>query len=276
MIRFPPRRILAAVDLTPASAPSWRAATELAARFDATLDAVYCEPPLGPEVEAYGAVARLDAVRGALARLRRRLGPGARLHVVRGEPAPVLARLARERRYDLLVMGTHRRRGLSRLLAPSVAGAVARDCGCPVLVVPRYRAIRRVLAPVNEADYARRGLLAAGLVARAFKARLSVLTVVTDPVFGASPARLLRERIAELPEAVRRDARPESKVAREGPVADILRSTKGHDLVVLAAHRKSLLGDWVLGTTVERVLRHSPVPVLSVPSDARRRSTIII
>ncbi len=75
---------------------------------------------------------------------------------------------------------------------------------------------------------------------------------------------------------MRRHASPVGLVARDGPVSDILRSTKGHDLVVLAAHRKSLMGDWVLGTTVERVLRYSPIPVLSIPSDARRRSTVII
>ena len=275
-MRFPPRRILAAVDLTPASAPAWRAAKELAARFGATLDAVYCQPPLGPEVDVYSPAASAAARAEVLARLRRRLGPGARAHVARGEAAAAVKRLVRDRGYDLVVMGTHRRRGLSRVLQGSVAGAVARDCRCPVLVVPRYRSLRRVLAPVNDADYARRGLLAAGLVARAFKARLSVQHVVTDPIFGPNPVKLLSRRIAELPAGVRRDVRPTSKVTYEAPVADILRATKGHDLVVLAAHRKSLLGDWVLGTTVERVLRHSPIPVLSVPSDARRGGQVII
>ncbi len=169
MIRFPPRRILAAVDLSPASAPAWRAARELAARFDAVLDAVYCELPLGPEVEAQGLTAGVSTPRGVLARLRRRLGPGARLHIARGEPSAVFVLQDDERRYDLLVMGTNRRQGLSRMLRPSVAGAAARVCACPVLVVPRHRAIRRVLAPINEADYARRGLLAAGLASRLSK-----------------------------------------------------------------------------------------------------------
>lgn len=45
---------------------------------------------------------------------------------------------------------------------------------------------------------------------------------------------------------------------------EILRAERSRDMVVLVAHRKSLLGDMVLGTTIERVLRHSRLPVLAL------------
>lgn len=272
MLRFPPRRILAAVDPSEASAHAWRAAARIAARFGASLDAVYCSvpPPLEP---AAGLVPEaLDAARRATEEfLRRRLDPGARLHVFEGDPALVLPRAARERHCDLLVVGTHRRRGVARVILGSTAEAVVRDSPCPVLVVPgAMRDIRRVLAPIHDADYARKALLAAGFVARAYKARLAVLHVVTDPVFGPNPRELLSERISELPETVRRDTRPEAEVRRADPVLEILRAERGRDLVVLAAHRKSLLGDWILGTTAERVIRHSRIPVLTIPVGSRR------
>jgi nucleotide-binding universal stress UspA family protein len=273
MLRFPPRRVLAAVDSSAVSLEAWKAAREIAGRFGASLEALYCDEPEAADVAAFAGVPAADARAraAAIAGLRRRLGPEARLHVVRGDPARSILRLARERRCDLVVMGTHRRRGAARLVFGSVAAAVARDCPCPVLVLPaKMRPIRRVLAPVHEEPYAKRGLLAAGLIARAYKARLSVLTVVTDPIFGANPERLIRKLIAGLPEEVRRDARPEGEVRRTDPVSDILRAERGRDLVVLAAHRKSLLGDLVLGTTVERVLRGSRVPVLAVPTESRR------
>ncbi len=275
MLRFPPRRILAAVDASPVSLRAWQAAKEIAERFGAALDSVYCDQPAPAEVAAFSGAPVDDAAARAAAvkLLRRRLGAAARLRVVRGDPAGTLLRLARDRRYDLVVLGTHRRRGAARLVFGSVAEAVARDCPCPVLVVPaKLRPIRWVLAPVHDAPYAKRSLLAAGLVARAYKARLAVLTVVTDPIFGTNPRRLLKRMIESLPEAVRRDARPEGEVREFDPVRDILRAEKGRDLVVLAAHRKSLLGDMVLGTTVERVLRHSRVPVLAVPTAPARRS----
>ncbi|MEK7233047.1 MAG: universal stress protein [Elusimicrobiota bacterium] len=38
---------------------------------------------------------------------------------------------------------------------------------------------------------------------------------------------------------------------------------------ILVAHRKSLIKDAFLGTTLDRVLRHSSIPVLSVPAPGR-------
>ena len=50
-----------------------------------------------------------------------------------GEPAHALTRLANEEDADLIVMGTHGRTGLFRLLMGSVAEAVVRRAPCPVL-----------------------------------------------------------------------------------------------------------------------------------------------
>jgi len=271
MQRFPPRRILAAVDLSETSLRAWRAARLLAERFGSSLEAVYCDNPPPSDL----ALSNTPAVEAAMKKrvmdeLRRRLGPHERLHAARGAPERVLPRLAREGGFDLLVVGTHHRSGAARVLLGSVSEALVRDCPCPVLVVPApLRSVRRVLAPINEADYARKSLLAAGLVARAFKARLHVLHVVSDPIFGPSPSKLLRTRLAELPEAVRRDTRPQAEVRQFDPVREILRACRGKDLVVLAAHRKSVLGDWVLGTTAQRVLRHSRIAVLTIPASRR-------
>jgi nucleotide-binding universal stress UspA family protein len=52
-----------------------------------------------------------------------------------GDPADAIIRLAETEHIDLIVMGTHGRRGLSRLLMGSVAEAVVRAAPCPVLTV---------------------------------------------------------------------------------------------------------------------------------------------
>jgi len=56
-------------------------------------------------------------------------------HMVEGEPATEILRLARETNSDMIVMGTHGRRGLTRLLMGSVAEEVVRKAACPVLSV---------------------------------------------------------------------------------------------------------------------------------------------
>ncbi|HEX6040267.1 universal stress protein [Longimicrobium sp.] len=57
-----------------------------------------------------------------------------------GEPAPAIVHEARAWSADLLVLGTHARRGAARLLLGSVAESVLRQSPCSVLVVPEARA----------------------------------------------------------------------------------------------------------------------------------------
>ncbi len=59
-----------------------------------------------------------------------------RIHVPQGKPARALARLATDGRFDLLLVGTHGRRGLERMLIGSVAHGVLHRAPCPVVVVP--------------------------------------------------------------------------------------------------------------------------------------------
>lgn len=57
------------------------------------------------------------------------------VHVRVGAPAKALAQVAIDYDADLLVVGTHGRRGLRRLLLGSVAERLVREAACPVLVV---------------------------------------------------------------------------------------------------------------------------------------------
>jgi nucleotide-binding universal stress UspA family protein len=60
---------------------------------------------------------------------------GVERFLVRGEAASEIVRMAREQKADLIVMGTHGRTGLGRLLMGSVAECVVRRAACPVLTV---------------------------------------------------------------------------------------------------------------------------------------------
>jgi nucleotide-binding universal stress UspA family protein len=63
--------------------------------------------------------------------------------LITGDPATAVVRLAEEEEVDIIVMGTHGRTGLSRLLMGSVAEAVVRRAKCPVLTFKQ---------PAEEAD----------------------------------------------------------------------------------------------------------------------------
>jgi nucleotide-binding universal stress UspA family protein len=57
--------------------------------------------------------------------------------VTSNAPADAVAKYAKEARIDLIVIGTHGRSGMSRLLLGSVAERVVRTAPCPVLTVHR-------------------------------------------------------------------------------------------------------------------------------------------
>jgi universal stress protein A len=57
------------------------------------------------------------------------------VEVAMGHPADTIARVARERGADLIVMSTHGRTGLQHVLLGSVAEKVVRLAPCPVLTV---------------------------------------------------------------------------------------------------------------------------------------------
>ncbi len=55
--------------------------------------------------------------------------------IVHGEAASEIVRVAKEREVDLVVISSHGRTGLGRMLFGSTAEAVVRHASCPVLVV---------------------------------------------------------------------------------------------------------------------------------------------
>ena len=59
-----------------------------------------------------------------------------------GDPATEIVRLANDEHVDMIVMGTHGRTGLSRLLMGSVAEAVVRRSDCPVFTFKQPHTVK--------------------------------------------------------------------------------------------------------------------------------------
>ncbi len=138
---YPPRKILVAVDFGDASARALRVAEAFAARHGAAITALHAEtldvPPYFThdqlkDVERHHAQDRREA-QAYLERFVRPLAPSAVASMVDG-PA-VDAILAASSGHDLVILGTHGRRGPSRLWIGSVAERVIREGQVPTLVV---------------------------------------------------------------------------------------------------------------------------------------------
>ena len=124
--RAPVREILLATDFSAASEPAVDVARAWARHFGARVHLVHVASP--DDVGLTGLLAGLAASFTPSPTVVRVL-PG-------GAPATAIVRYARAANVDLIVMGTHGRTGVSRVLLGSVAERVARTAPCPVVTVP--------------------------------------------------------------------------------------------------------------------------------------------
>lgn len=142
MWSYPPRSILAAVDFGDAAASALGIAGVLAREFKAKLTAVHAEtfeaPPYFTReqldaIEKQRKAARREAAGYLAGFAERHAGQPVTPMVVEAPAADAILHAARGR--DLIVMGTHGRRGAARWWAGSVAERVAGSAQVPVLVV---------------------------------------------------------------------------------------------------------------------------------------------
>ncbi|MDR7554588.1 MAG: universal stress protein [Armatimonadota bacterium] len=140
------QRILAATDFSPGAEPALRWAMGLAARFDARVTLLHVlDLSLGalaglpPEMAAMPATIELaERVRAEAEEQMRRLAarfPDAVPLLREGTPRAAILEVAKEIGADLIVMGTHGRTGLAKVLFGSVAEHVVRHSPVPVLTV---------------------------------------------------------------------------------------------------------------------------------------------
>jgi nucleotide-binding universal stress UspA family protein len=144
----PIRRILVPTDFSEHSRQALERALELAERMGASIDLLHVWDPPG-HLEPYTVDLLPESPGGGLetqglAQAGRLLNAwseqyGSRsvplhVHLARGPAAETILLFATNG-YDLLVMGTHGRTGLARLMMGSVAQKVARRAPCPVMTV---------------------------------------------------------------------------------------------------------------------------------------------
>lgn len=136
----------------------------------------------------------------------------------------------------------------------------------------------QILAATDFSTRSNRALRQAGLLSRSDRARLYIAHVVDDDQPEAwiqmekrEAERLLAEHMVSMAELQGVNCTP--MVVTGDPFDGILRAAAevSADLIVMGSHRKQLLRDIFIGTTIERVIRNGPFPVLMVNNEAQRQ-----
>ena len=131
------KKILVPIDLSDRSQGLIDLATGLAKSNNAKLAFVYVALPPLPTQAAYGK-SEMDALILQEKAEFNKIKPSDQSvdferHFLQGNPGPDLVNFAQENKVDLIVLGTHGRSGILRLLMGSVAEYVVRHAHCPVV-----------------------------------------------------------------------------------------------------------------------------------------------
>lgn len=288
------KRILVPTDFSTYARAALEQALDLALRYDAEIcllhvSTLHGDDPNHPDAQFPEIQAMLERMEEraaeSMAELKKELGErgaGLRTCCVRAvSAAPAITEFVRREEMDLVVMGTHGRRGLRRCLMGSVAEEVLRTVQVPVLttrLVERDAGWRRILVPYDFSDGADQALATAVDLARRHGAEIDLVHVVMPPVMPAgitgagvvgSVGADLKKDLQELLHARASDAALRSGVfvqpyVLEGAVdfsITELARLKATDLIVMGSHGLSGFWRFLLGSVTEKVVRSAPCPV---------------
>ena len=301
MIEF--KHVLCPVDFSESSNRSLDHAVVLARWYESTLTVLHVVPTFEPmpvqgELGYPMQVVNPFSQDEVVAQMRRHLDvagvpPDAVVIARAGHASTAIVDEAVASSADLIVMGTHGRRGFKRLFLGSVTESVLREAPCPVLTVPphapadstRVVVFKRILCPIDFSPSSLQALGFALDLARQSNGKVTLLNVVEwlaedDPMVSA------HFNVPEIRGHMREDAehRLHALVAAESRTwcevdnvvgfgrahREILRTAemKSADLIVMGAQGRGGVGLALFGSTTQQVLRGASCPVLTVRGTA--------
>jgi nucleotide-binding universal stress UspA family protein len=204
-----------------------------------------------------------------------------------------IVNLASEEHCDLIVMGTHGREGIPRLVQGSIAEGVLRNSPLPVMLVhhtprPFEPLFNRILVAVDGDEISDTALAHASELAQTLKATLDVLHVIPDIVAGFRTLENSSQDIQRYVDAAEEESHEimarawmqirssqiephrievfETRLNAMKIQDVILRHAKQRkiDLIVMGTHTRAGLARFVMGSVAEGVVHHTGLPVLLV------------
>lgn len=205
-----------------------------------------------------------------------------------GDPVPSIADRVEEGGIDLIVMATHGLGGIQRAWLGSVADGLVRRVGCPILLIRPDDArgegerasipFRRVLVPLDGSPASEQILPRVVPLAQAGTTRFALVRVVPPALaIGRHVMPLDEQRLAEVSDTARHELERVAAglrdrgfdavthvVGHQTPARAILdmAAKAGAELIAMTTRSEGILARMVLGSTADKVLRGSHLPLL--------------
>lgn len=288
-----PCSIMVPTDFSPTAEHAISCARLLAEAFDAEIHLVHVRVLLEgqlPSAELRRQLERIDSQNEdhTLKILDRQAKEGRTTvhpHLVRGLSIPEsLVETRQELGCDLVVMGTHGRRGLRQWLLGSVAESLVRTADVPVVTVrekadPGSSPPQRLLVPHDFSERSGTALDVARVWAEALQASVTLLHVVEPVVYPEFYAvDVMPDEVLDRVERRSRDVMAQAAAVQLDGVDHTLEVVSGravdsivdaadpsrHDLVIMGTRGLTGLEHVLLGSVAEGVVRRSRIPVMTV------------
>ncbi|GAB4544606.1 MAG: universal stress protein [Thermodesulfovibrionia bacterium] len=202
--------------------------------------------------------------------------------VCEGEPPDVIVDIAREKKVELISMGTYGRKGIKRLIMGSVTSKVILNAPCDVMVVKgpcsectgEYKSI---LVPFDGSEFSKKALERACELSKIDHADVTVLYVIpryeemieffrTDSI-----KRAMLDEANRILEGAKAIAKGKgitiAATVKEGHAGDNIIETAEilkNDLIVIGTYGWKGVNRAIMGSTTERVIMNASCPVLVV------------
>ena len=276
MLRF--RKILCPVDFFPASLKAYDYAVKLASHYKARVHLLHVVAPiisaayegtvivedLMPELQR-DSDRQLQKLKAKAAKAKVPVGTEVRSGTIDEE----ILRAAVSQRADLIVMGTHGRRGFQRWLLGSVMERMMRHSPVPLLVTGSITKtlsvppkISRILVTTDLSVGTPDALAHAFSIARECAAKVTLLHVLPDLSFelgseitGPMVAKIQAKLDKLVPADLTANVRARIEVGIPYRIIHQTIETEKPGLLVMNIHGKAMLDRALLGSTAERVLR---------------------
>lgn len=181
------------------------------------------------------------------------------------EPYLDIVDQAIKNKVDMIIVGTHGRTGLKRLMMGSVTAKVIGHAPCNVLVLPLNAKVecKNVLIATDGSKYSEAAASEALGVAKRCGSSLIVISVASSDAEIASA----KDNVNKVSEAAEKEGIKTVPVVTTGkPYEAIIKTSKQKktDLIVLGSHGRTGLRRLLMGSVTELVIGHSESAVLVV------------
>lgn len=199
-----------------------------------------------------------------------------------GDPPNVIVDIAREKKADLIVLGTYGRKGLNRLLMGSVTSQVIVNSHTDVLVVKKECSkctgvYKSILVPFDGSEFSKKAIVRACELSKIDNAQVTVLYVIPryEEMIGFFKTDSIKKSLMfeaqRIVDEAKGIASKQGVVVNteitEGPSGEEILTTAfklNNDLIVMGSHGWRGVSKAIMGSTAERVITNASCPILVV------------